>query len=196
MPTPPEPPPPPPHPGHPRRRPRGGCLVALGVVGVVAVLIGVPVGLVILERRPEAWEREALLTASPFARIVTAGADRVEGRSRPQTQKFGRYLEGVSTEAVFWTGLTLDDVADRVAEAVQALDLGDPLCIQLDAGPDAYELTARQSATGALWCNVFDRDSHALGAVIAWQDGAQVTVLITYGPGRGYREWPGITPTG
>ncbi|MFF1530588.1 hypothetical protein [Cellulomonas sp. NPDC058312] len=176
-------------------RSRRGCLVALGVVGVVAVLIGVPVGLVIHDRRAEPWEQEALFTAGPFARMITAGADRVERWPNPQTRKYGRYLEGVTAEAVFWTGLTLDDVEDRVAEAVRVLDLGDPLCIQLDAGPDTDELTGRQSASGAMGCNFLDRDGHALGGLSAWQDGAQVTVFLTYGPGRGYREWPGITPT-
>jgi hypothetical protein len=174
---------------------RRAWLTTLGVVGVVAALVGVPVGLVVLDRRPEAWEREALSSARPFARIVTAGADVVGGRPPEQIQKFGRYAQGITWEGLFWQGLVLDDIEARVVEGARVLDLGDPLCIQLPAGPDAYELTARRSSTGALECNLFDREGHALGGVTAWQDGAKVTVAVRFGPGRGYRDWPGITPT-
>jgi hypothetical protein len=171
----------------PRRR---RLLIALGALVVVA---GIAIAVVRSITTP-AWEQAAIDMAPEFRRLALP-ADPDSGRRYPDPQpdKWRPALQGISVEATYDDGQTLDSVQHQVEDATRLLGLRPAACVQVDA-ERGYELTGQRTLDGMLGCSIFDAGKHPVGVLEATQNGAQTTVWISFGEGRGTLAWMHLDP--
>lgn len=171
-----------------RRRPPRWLLVTAGAVAVLATVVVA----IVRSIGPASWEQAAIHMAPEFANLVLP--DHPYDKTRypgPQTDKWHPTLQGISLEAVYNEGQTLDTIQHRVEAATGRLGLLPPLCRQVDAA-QGYKLSGQLSRDGMLGCSIFDTDRHSVGWLYAKRDDLRITVRLSFGEGRGSLSWPGI----